>query len=151
MTKIEDKASLRLRATYPLWASDKIRFKDLDRQDHVNNAVFATFFETGRVQYFRDSKLGLMALGETLVIGRIEIDFLTELRFPGTVDIGVRIASIGRSSFRMGEALFVGDRCAATGECVIVMMDTATRRAMPLTARVKEWLAEVQAMQPETP
>ena len=31
-------------------AYDKLRYGDTDRQGHVNNAVFATFMETGRVE-----------------------------------------------------------------------------------------------------
>lgn len=36
-------------AAYPLHSRDKLRYGDTDRQGHINNAVFATFFETGRV------------------------------------------------------------------------------------------------------
>jgi len=37
------------RALYTYWHTDRLRFSDLDRQDHVNNAVFSTLFESGRV------------------------------------------------------------------------------------------------------
>ena len=29
---------------YPFWTEEKLRNADTDRQGHVNNAVFATFF-----------------------------------------------------------------------------------------------------------
>ena len=29
---------------------EKLRYSDTDRQGHVNNAVFSTFLETGRVE-----------------------------------------------------------------------------------------------------
>lgn len=32
---------------FPLRTYDKIRYADTDQQGHVNNAVFATFLETG--------------------------------------------------------------------------------------------------------
>ena len=35
---------------FPLKTYDKIRYADTDRQGHVNNAVFSTFLETGRVK-----------------------------------------------------------------------------------------------------
>ena len=31
----------------------EVRFRDLDGMDHVNNAVFFTYFEQGRVGYWR--------------------------------------------------------------------------------------------------
>ncbi|WP_343068673.1 hypothetical protein [Kaustia mangrovi] len=39
---------------FPLRTSDKLRYADTDRQGHVNNAVFATFMETGRVAFLHD-------------------------------------------------------------------------------------------------
>ena len=41
-------------ADYPHQITDNIRFGDLDPQGHVNQAVFLTYFETGRVAMFRD-------------------------------------------------------------------------------------------------
>lgn len=35
---------------FPFRSSDKLRYGDTDRQGHVNNAVFSTFLETGRVE-----------------------------------------------------------------------------------------------------
>ena len=39
---------------FPGRTADVIRFGDLDPQGHVNNTVFATFFETGRVMLLRE-------------------------------------------------------------------------------------------------
>ncbi len=35
---------------FPVVTTDKLRYCDTDRQGHVNNAVFLTFLETGRVE-----------------------------------------------------------------------------------------------------
>ena len=84
---------------FPIRVSDTIRFADQDRQGHVNNAVYPTYFETGRVPHIYDPEHGLQVEGCTTVLARIEIDFLKELRWPGTVEIGTAIAEIGRSSY----------------------------------------------------
>ncbi|HDG9121136.1 TPA: acyl-CoA thioesterase, partial [Pseudomonas aeruginosa] len=42
---------------FPIHSSDKIRYADTDRQGHVNNAVFATFLETGRVEIIYDPEI----------------------------------------------------------------------------------------------
>ena len=34
---------------FPYRLTDNVRFADLDPNQHVNNAVYATYFETGRV------------------------------------------------------------------------------------------------------
>ena len=39
--------------------TDNIRYRDTDRQGHVNNAVLSTFPETGRVELLYDPNGGL--------------------------------------------------------------------------------------------
>ena len=36
---------------FPCRTYDKLRYADTDRQGHVNNAVFSTMLETGRVEF----------------------------------------------------------------------------------------------------
>jgi acyl-CoA thioester hydrolase len=130
-------------ADFPHRVTDIIRYADLDPQGHVNNAVFATYFETGRVALFRDPDLGIGVSNATYVLVRQEIDFLHELRWPGHVEIGTALAEFGRSSFTVAQTIFHGDVCAAAGRATLVMLDTETRRARPLAqdaiARLEKW------------
>jgi acyl-CoA thioester hydrolase len=130
------------RASYPIWVADTLRYGDTDRQGHVNNAVFATFCESGRVSFLYDEKLDLRGANANFVIVRLELDFRAELFYPGTVDIGSRVLSIGRSSFRLGQAVFMGELCAATAECIMVLVDDTTRKATPLTPKLRRWLEQ---------
>lgn len=95
---------------FPLRARDKLRYRDTDRQGHVNNSVFSTFLETGRVELIYDRARQLVEPGAAFVIARLELDFRAELLWPGEVEIGSRIASIGRSSIRLEQAIFQGGR-----------------------------------------
>ncbi len=140
-------ASATERTAYPLWTQDTIRYADHDGQGHVNNAVFATFFETGRVTHIRAQDAPLLDRNETFVLVRLEIDFLAELRWPGSVDIGLRVLSVGRSSYRLGQALFTGERCAATAVAVIVLLDATTRKPKPITPPIRAWLDGILARQ----
>jgi acyl-CoA thioester hydrolase len=130
-------------ADYPHRVKEIIRYGDLDPQGHVNNAVFSTYFESGRVAMFRDPDLGIGVDNATFVLVRQEIDFLRELRWPGNVEIGTALAELGRSSFTVMQTIFNGDICAAAGRATLVMMDTTTRRARPLTdaakAKLEPW------------
>jgi acyl-CoA thioester hydrolase len=78
----------------------------MDRQGHVNNAIYSTFLESGRVNLFRDPRSGLDIADVETVLARIEIDYLCELRWPGTVQIGTGIARIGRTSVVLDQAVF---------------------------------------------
>ena len=130
------------RGSYAIWSFDKLRYNDTDRQGHVNNAVFATFCETGRVMFLYDEKLNLAGTGAIFVAVRLELDFRSELFYPGRIDIGTRVLGIGRSSFRLGQGIFNGNICAATAETVLVLMDEATRKAKALTPQLRAWLEQ---------
>ena len=121
---------------FPGRTSDMIRFGDLDPQGHVNNTVFATFFETGRVMLLREPGNELAAPSATTVLARLDISFLQELHWPGTVTIGTATVEIGRSSYTFLQAIFHEGGCAATGRATMVMIDATTRRARPLPEEV---------------
>jgi acyl-CoA thioester hydrolase len=128
---------------FPGRTRDVIRFGDLDPQGHVNNTVFATFFETGRVAFLREPGNALSPPGTTSVLARLDINFLKELHWPGEVEIGTGIAEIGRSSFTFLQAIFHEGACAATARATMVMIDGETRRSRPLP---DEALTKLEAM-----
>ncbi|MEQ8967774.1 MAG: thioesterase family protein [Azospirillaceae bacterium] len=119
------------RGLYPHWARDVLRYGDTDRQGHVNNAVFATFLETGRVAFLYDPSAPLAPEGASFVIARLELDFRAELHWPGAVDIGTGVVRVGRSSVTLVQGVFAGEACVATGRTVIVLTDAATGKAQP--------------------
>jgi acyl-CoA thioester hydrolase len=119
--------------SYPLRAMDTIRYADTDRQGHVNNAVFATWCETGRTLFLYDPDQPLAPAGAGFVIARLAIDFRAEAHWPGRVEIGSRVTMISRSSFSFAQGIFQAGRCVATAENVIVLVDQSTRRSRPLS------------------
>jgi acyl-CoA thioester hydrolase len=121
---------------YPLRATDRLRYGDTDRQGHVNNAVFATFFETGRVAFLYDPESPVLPEGASFVIARLVIDFRAEINWPGEVEIGTVVSRIGRSSCTLSQAVFQNGTCVASGESVIVLMDETTRKSRPLTDQI---------------
>lgn len=127
----ENSARLTLES-FPARTHDKVRYADTDRQGHVNNAAFATFCETGRVEFLFNPEQPLYPPGTAFVIARLVLDFRGEIRWPGTVEIGTRVEQIGRSSLTLKQALFQGEHLVATAETVIVLMDEKTRRSTSL-------------------
>ncbi len=117
---------------YLHWAKDVVRYADTDCQGHVNNAVFATYLETGRVTILCTPDKPLAPEGTSFVIARLTLDFRAEIRWPCEVAIGTRILRVGNSSVTIGQGLFVDRQCVATAETVIVLVDDATRKSRPL-------------------
>ena len=73
---------------YPFRLSDNVRFGDLDPNQHVNNAVYATYFETGRVTLMKLPEYGLTPPGSFISV-RLDIHFRAELHWPNTIDLGL--------------------------------------------------------------
>ena len=117
---------------YPLWARDTIRYGDTDKQGHVNNAVFSTFLETGRVQFLLNSGQPIRAPGTNFVLARLVLDYKAEMLWPGEADIGTRVKSVGKSSFVLEQIVMQGDTVTAVAETVMVMVDEKTRKSCPL-------------------
>jgi acyl-CoA thioester hydrolase len=129
---------------FPGRTGDIIRFGDLDPQGHVNNTVFATFFETGRVMLLREPGNLLNPPGVTSVLARLDINFLREMHWPGSVEIGTGVERIGRSSYTFLQTIFHEGACAATGIATMVMIDAATRKARPLPEDVVARLEQLR-------
>lgn len=128
------------RAAYRLWSKEHVRYSDTDTNGHVNHAVFLSYFETSRVSITRNPELGLLEPGENFNVVHLEVDYKAELRFPGVFDVGLRAVKYGRTSFRLGQAVFSGDKCLCIEEVVLVFMDRATRKSKPLSAKLIAWL-----------
>lgn len=142
---------------YPLHSEDKLRYGDTDRQGHVNNVVFATFLETGRVEvFFRAEEGGARAAvpladaGASFVLARLELDFLAEVTWPGTVQTGTRIVSVGRSSITLDQAVFQNGKCVAQARSVVVQMDEATRKSRALSPETAARLAALSGSSENT-
>ncbi len=125
---------------YKHWTSVTIRYGDTDRQGHVNNAVYSTFFESGRVAFLFDGDRCIAGPDKSFVIVRMSLDYLNEINFPGTVEIGSRILKIGTSSVTVAQAIFKNDTCCSTSESVIVQIDESSKKASPMSNQLIDYL-----------
>ncbi|MBK7896272.1 MAG: acyl-CoA thioesterase [Anaerolineaceae bacterium] len=129
---------------FPFQTFDKVRYADTDRQGHVNNAVFATFLETGRVEFLYNPESPLAAEGAAFVIVNLNLNLLAEINWPGRVEIGTAVTKVGRSSVSLVQGLFQDGRIVATAETVIVQMNEQTRKSHPLSDTARAFLTQHQ-------
>ena len=139
---------------FPYRLTDNVRFADLDPNEHVNNAVYATYFETGRVTLMKDQGYGLMPPGLAWIMVRLDIHFRAELRWPGKIEMGLGVAKFGRTSVTFDQVVFSGGTCVASAQSVSVLIDDNTRKPTPLTAEIvrnfQPWLRRgVEITQPK--
>lgn len=117
---------------YPMRSYDKLRYADTDRQGHVNNAVYSTFFETGRVELMHQLRQVAADPARDFVLAKITIEYLKELLWPGDVEVGSRVVRVGTSSITVEQLLVSEGIPHARAESVMVLTDTSTRRSTPL-------------------
>ena len=129
---------------FPYRLTDNVRYADLDPNQHVNNAVYATYFETGRVTLMKDRSYGLTPDGRAWIMVRLDMHFRAELRWPGTIEMGLGLVKFGRTSVTFEQVVFCEGKCVASAKSVSVLIDEATRKPAPLTrpivAAFQPWL-----------
>jgi acyl-CoA thioester hydrolase len=131
---------LKSRSIYSFWTSEHVRWSDTDLVGHVNNLAFATYFETGRTNFLEpvmDKNRGDRVLA---LLARVTVDYLGEIHWPSKIDVGTVVLSIGRSSYRVGQALYCGDQCVGVAESVLVLIDEESRKSRDIPDWLRAWL-----------
>ncbi|MGQ9614243.1 MAG: acyl-CoA thioesterase [Chloroflexus sp.] len=132
-------------AEYPFHYRIEVRFRDLDALGHVNNAVYATYFESARIAYYQRLVGGsLNRLG--IILAELTISYKAPAHFGDELLVGVRVSRIGGKSFTMDYAIArVGDGALiATGQSVLVAYDYAAGRSVPVSDEFRARVAELQ-------
>ena len=125
---------------YPHVRAITTRWKDNDVYGHVNNVEYYSYFDTVINEYLiAEGGLDIFG-GETIgLCAESHCTFLGPLAFPGVVEAGLRVGTLGRSSVRYEIALRErgAGELAAEGWFVHVFVDRATRRPAEIPARLR--------------
>ncbi|KQY59602.1 4-hydroxybenzoyl-CoA thioesterase [Aeromicrobium sp. Root495] len=127
-------------AAYPATYSITTRWEDEDVYGHVNNVVYYSFFDTAVNGWLIEATgTDIRTLPEYGVVAETGCRFKRELRFPGTVEAGLRVTRLGTSSVVYEIALFQGDleQPAAVGMFVHVYVTGADRSVTPVPDAIR--------------
>lgn len=79
-----------------------VRFRDLDAYNHVNNAVYLTYFEEARIAFI--TAIGMRSLfspERSTVIARAEIDYRAPAHLGDQLDVEVSAGDIRNTSYEL--------------------------------------------------
>jgi len=109
-----------------------VRFRDIDAMGHVNNAVYATYLEQARTEYFRDV-LDADLSSVSTVLASLSISFRRPIHLEdGSVAVEIEVTDIGESSVPMVYELRTNEGVVAEAESVQVAIDeTGSSRPIP--------------------
>ena len=135
------------RADFRHFHSIATRWMDNDVYGHVNNVVYYSYFDTAVNEYL--VRAGVLDIERSEVIGLVvetRCSYFSELSFPQTVHVGLRVAHLGNSSVRYEIGVFAddADTACAQGHFVHVYVDRATRRPTALPTGLRAALERIQ-------
>ena len=111
---------------YPVHHKIQVDWGEMDAYGHVNNAVYFRYIESARIAYFQrlDAPDFVSSQGVAPILANTSCQFYRPVKFPDTIDVGVRVKSIGASSLIM-EYRLTSEKSdlVALAEAVIVCFD----------------------------
>jgi acyl-CoA thioester hydrolase len=127
--------------------SVQIRFSDIDAMNHLNNAVYLSYFELARIEYFNkilntnwdDKVLGL-------ILAKAEVNYKLPVFYTDKIEVYVRCSRMGTKSFDLEYELVKqlpnGEKqTASTGSTVIVAFNYKEQKAITVPDEWKKNLA----------
>ena len=135
------------RSDFNIWSTFSTRWADNDAYGHVNNTVYYEWFDSAVNAWLVSEGLLDIAAGDPIaIVVETRCTFAAPLAFPHSVEVGLAVVELGRSSVRYAIGVFATgeDLAAAQGEFVHVLVDRASRRpvAMP-----EDWRRMLEAIE----
>ncbi|MGL4637533.1 MAG: acyl-CoA thioesterase [Beijerinckiaceae bacterium] len=122
-----------------------LRYSDMDALGHLNNAVYATLYEAGRVAYVTDILNDVTPADTGYVIVKLTIEFKAEAHFPGVAAVSTRISHIGGSSMTFDQSISIGGKLVSTAESICALFDLKRRKATRCPDDLREKVAGLNA------
>ena len=119
-----------------------LRWSDIDRFGHLNNAVMATLLEEARARFFYSDEIGTGLLDGGIVIAKQTIEYKKPIFYSlDPLQIDVSVARMGNSSFDFAYVVNQGDeKELANGITTMVAIDLQTGKPKRISKQQVEWL-----------
>ena len=135
------------RSDYRRFVAITTRWMDNDVYGHVNNVVYYSWIDTAVNRVLIDNGLlDIAASPIVAVAAESGCRYFAPVSYPDAVAVGLRVASLGRSSVRYQAGIFRNDddAAAAEGHFVHVYVDRADMRPVPMPDEVRSALQQLQ-------
>ena len=132
----------------PIVITQDLVWADMDAYQHINNAVYFTYFEIARMAYFE--KIGVSQYKEQNNIGPIlastKADFKAPLKYPDTINIAAKITSIANKKLSMQYSIHSQtlNKIVAQGEALIVYFDYANGKSCEIPENIVKQIHQLE-------
>lgn len=116
-----------------------LRWRDLDTFNHVNNSNFLTYLEEARILWFEALDTPWVTDAWAPLLASVHMDYRTPINYPGEIIVELYVTRTGTSSMTIGHRIVSTDGATlhADGYVVMVWIDMATQRPMPLPEHIR--------------
>lgn len=90
------------------WSELPVRFRDLDALNHVNNAVYNTYFEEARINFINEVPELKTSMGEgkSFILVHLELDYIKPIVLDETILVGTSVKEYGNTSIKGFQAIY---------------------------------------------
>ncbi|HET7786843.1 MAG TPA: thioesterase family protein [Myxococcales bacterium] len=124
------------RRDFTLVHSLRVRWAEVDRQGVVFNPHYFAYFDVAVTEYWRAIDYpypgAMLEAGTDVFAVKATAGFHGSAAYDDVLDIGCRVARLGRSSMQYLLGIWRGDEHLTSGELVYVHVHLATRKPVPL-------------------
>jgi acyl-CoA thioester hydrolase len=123
----------------------EVRFRDCDPMGHTNNAVYLTYLEQTRLAHWRSlwgyTPQMAQIKGPGVILARVECDYKRAARFGEMLEVRMRVADVGRTSFKYEyEIVDAEGGIVAAARTVQVMYDYAIEKPVQIPDDIRALL-----------
>ena len=123
----------------------QVRYSDMDMLGHANNAVYLTYLELARLEYFEHvSRRQRQHIG--LVLAHASMDFRLPIT-PGVEPVvRIRTSKLGTTSMTMENLITdtSGEQIYYSATTILVAIDTHTGRPVPIAEEEKQKMIDYE-------
>jgi acyl-CoA thioester hydrolase len=136
------------RSAFPLLRAIPTRWMDNDVYGHVNNVVYYSYFDTAVNAHLVET--GVLDPASSPVTGLVvetSCTYFESISFPETVEAGIAVAALGRSSVTYRVAIFKAgaELAAAQGRFTHVYVERASGRPVEIPAATRAVMEPLRA------
>ena len=118
-----------------------VRWRDLDAFNHVNNSSYLTFLEESRLQWLRQIPGPWRTEQAMPVMVANELNYRRPIEWPAQLHVELFCTRLGNSSMTIAHRMVDAQdnsQLYCDGHVIMVWMDSATGKSVPLPPAVRE-------------
>lgn len=120
----------------------QLRFNDVDKFGHVNNAVYLNFYDTAKTNYFGAVCPNVDWERDAIIVVYIEVIFNAQIYGTDNIAVQTAVTGVGTKSFDLSQRIIdtVTNEVKCTCRSTMVTYDLTEKKTQPLK---EEWIKAI--------